>query len=199
MSKKQKKASIWFAIMALIIIPSSSLRLAFKGPILDTTLSKLGGMGHYKELVIWGTIISSFFALSVLYFISFFNLKKKRTKVFLLISCILLELTVLVPFMPSVFPFLAKLHNLFAFSGIILLMITMYFFVISLSDINKVVYKRTLTTLNVIVVLSSLILLLLGISSFFEITMVILTSIMLYTTNRLLNKTSDKSSEDTTE
>lgn len=188
MDKRQKEASKYFTIVAIILIPIVSLSLAFKGPIFDLTLSKVGARGDYSLLVLWGTLITTFFFTSIMYLMNFYKIEDKKTKIFLLIACVMIEVTVAIPYLPQTLPVLSSLHNYFAYIGIFSLLISMYFLIMTLNKVSKRVFRITILYFNIIVIVSSIVLFNWGTSSFIEILMVILSSNLLYLVNFLLNK-----------
>ena len=89
------------------------------------------------------------------------------------VGCILLLFTVLVPFCPDVLPITAGIHNFTAFTGTVLMVATVYYFVYALSKLDKRIYKKGMIALNVVVGISVILYFLKGITSAVEIILVV--------------------------
>ncbi len=179
MSKSIRMKNWVFIITGLIIIPIYSLVFIIKDDIFTFTLSIIGNIeGNRKILIMWGIHIALFFLIAIGYLITAYNITSKSTKWLLLISCIFLILTVITPLSPT--------HNIFSILGVILLLITMYIFIINLKNINQKIYKKAIIGMTSIVVVSAIVLFGLGLSGFFEILMVHSLCILLYCLNKWL-------------
>ena len=81
----------------------------------------------------------------------------------------MLILTVLLPFVPEIWPRAAEMHNFFAMLAPIVMVVTMYIFVFYLAKCDRSVYKRALWSLNTMVLISAVLMFLTGSSGLLEV------------------------------
>jgi hypothetical protein len=128
-----------------------------------------GMMGRYNGLVLWGVISGLFYLGFTLYLFMLTRFTDAKVRRMLFAGCAMLIGTVILPFVPEVWPRAAQLHNVLAMAAPILIILTQYFFVFYLGRCDRAVYKKALASLNAIVLVSGLLLFATGASGLLEV------------------------------
>lgn len=111
------------------VIPGATLWLACREDWLDSNLSVIGNRpGMEIWLYSWGIFVSSysFFYIRHLFFLG--RYKGLKGRIFLYTACILLAVSVLIPYDPEHFPNASVLHVVFSFSFPVLLALSLLSF-----------------------------------------------------------------------
>lgn len=161
----------YWDVFNLIFIPVFTILLAGADDLLYSNLSMIAyNQNRQVAFLIWGVLSAIFFDA---YFISLFIKVKYRRKLgfFLLeFSVLLLIFAVLTPYLPEKFPRKARMHELFAFTSPIFLLVSMICFQTFLEHVCKVIFKRGRYELIVMTISSFALLFSIGIvSSLLEI------------------------------
>lgn len=180
-NRRVRLATVIFGVFGLVIIPVYTVALASKANWLDYTLSIIGNsFGHLRSLVTWGVLSASFFLSFTIYLFRLTLYYNRRVVQLLRLSCVLLVLTVIIPFLPEDMPFWADVHNTFAMTSPILMMVVLYMFIFHLQKLDAAVYKKALTFLSIVVAISAALLFLVGISSLLEVAVSLLMCAFLF-------------------
>ncbi len=172
--KRQKRITRVAGLFALIVIPVYSILFGLNAPLFEYNFSLIGGtMGKQDSLILWGTITGFFYLFFVHFMYRLVGIHNKRAIRLVTIGCILLLLTVLVPFCPDVLPITAEIHNFTAFTGTVLMVATVYYFVYALGKLDKTIYKKGMIALNIVVGISVILYFFRGITSAVEIILVV--------------------------
>jgi hypothetical protein len=133
-------------------------------------MSYIGGyMDGYRGLVVWGVASGLFYLAFTSYLFKLTRFANKRIRRMLFAACSMLVITVLLPFVPETWPRAATLHNLFAMLAPVIMIITMYVFVFYLGKCDHRIYRKALTFLNAMVLISALLMFALGASGLLEV------------------------------
>ncbi len=177
---KMKKEKL-LVIFNLILIPFCSYLFVLKGDIYKDTLSTIGSSKENQiYLIIWGICICIFFGFCINDLMKRFAIKSKLIKVFMVISCLFLILTVCIPYLPDTKPTIANIHLICAYFGILLIIITLYVFAFIIKNSYKSIYKKIILYLNILVISCILLYFLTMSSGFLEIVIVDGMSVLLY-------------------
>ena len=176
MNKRRKKIIIVLIVLAVLIIPFTGITLAAKGPAFFLSLSRIAGDGkHFWHLFVFGNFVIIFILLSVYYLYQYYKLGNKRIMILFLIACCLLEATVLTPYIPKENIVISKIHNLFAYVSISLLVISLFGLIFTIPNFSRRVFVYTSISFVFIVIVCLTIFILTGNpSSFFELTLITL-------------------------
>lgn len=188
MDKQRKKTFIILIILGAVLIPTFGISLAMKGPAFFKSLSRIASDGrHFLHIIILGNLIILFILMSIFYLEKYHNLGSTATSISFIFSCFLLELTVLVPYMKEEFILLKNLHNFTAYLSIILLVISLFFFVMTMPRSSRSVFKTVVICLIIVIGIAGFIFEVTGNpSAFFETTLVVLACNLILITIYLL-------------
>ena len=169
-ARRLRRISLLYGAMALFVIPVYTLLYAAKAELITGNMSMVGGMmGGYNGLVLWGVISGLFYLGFTLYLFMLTRFTDPKVRRMLFAGCAMLICTVILPFVPEVWPRAAQLHNILAMAAPILIILTQYFFVFYLRRCDWAVYKKALASLNAIVLVSGLLLFATGASGLLEV------------------------------
>lgn len=199
MDKKRKK-TIWIlCFLAFVLIPVTGITIAMNGPFLHKSLSRITGDEKlFGRLIFFGNLVIIFLMLSISYLFHYHNVGNRRTRLSFIIAAILLEITVVVPYVPSEFPELAKIHNFTAFTSVILLAFTVFWLIMTMPAISRKVYEISIIGLALVLTLCASILKQAGnSSSFFELVLIISFSDLILLMMFLLYKSEDQKEKGT--
>ncbi len=176
MSKRKKEIIIILLALAILIIPFVGVSLLVKGDGFLKSLSRIAGDGeHFVHLFIFGNLIILFILVSVYYLCNFYKLGNKRTNILFIIACVLLEITVLTPYIPEKNFFISQVHNYCAYSSILLLVFTLFRLIFTIPTISRRVFVSTSIGFVTVVGICLIIFLATGRpSGFFELTLITL-------------------------
>lgn len=174
MDKKRKRLLIILLTLAILIIPFVGISLAIKGPAFLKSLSRIAGDGkHFGHLFIFGNLVILFIIISVYYLFNYYKLGNKKTNISFFVSCVLLEITVLTPYIPDENIVISKVHNYCAYVSIILLVISLFSVIFTIPNISRKVFIYTCGGFAIIVITCLSIFIITGRpSSFFELTLI---------------------------
>lgn len=174
MDKKRKRLIITLIALAILIIPFVGVSLAVKGPAFLKSLSRIAGDGkHFGHLFIFGNLVIIFILISVYYLFNYYKLGNKKTNISFFVSCVLLEITVLTPYIPEENIVISKIHNYCAYVSIVLLVISLFWVIFSIPNISRKVFIYISGGFALIVIVCLTIFLVTGSpSSFFELTLI---------------------------
>jgi hypothetical protein len=165
-----RKASWIYGILSLVIIPIYTILFATKADLLKQNMSYIGGyMDGYRGLMVWGVASGLFYLAFTSYLFKLTRFANRRIRRMLFAACSMLVITVLLPFVPETWPRAATLHNLFAMLAPVIMIITMYVFVFYLGKCDHRIYRKALTFLNAMVLISALLMFALGASGLLEV------------------------------
>lgn len=165
-----KKIKLFLGILGLVIIPIYSVMYAINGDPLLVTFSAVGGRYNKQPyLILWGILLSVFFFVSLSYLFIITRMENNKIKMSLTVGSVLLLVSVIVPFIPSMYPIISEIHNNLAYITAIFGIFVIYAFVLTLQKLDKKLYKRSLNLLNIVVLITVIIFLLVGSSSVFQI------------------------------
>ncbi len=168
--RRLKHAGLFYGILALVIIPIYTILYATRADLITQNMSYIGGyMGGYRGLVIWGVVSGVFYLAFTSYLFMLTKFTSKRVRRMLFAGCAMLIITVLLPFVPEIWPRAAQMHNFFAMLAPIVMVVTMYIFVFYLAKCDRSVYKRALWMLNTMVLISAVLMFLTGSSGLLEV------------------------------
>ena len=165
-----RRIRVSYAVMAFMIIPVYTVLYACRGDLMQENMSLIGATAQgYRGLVIWGMISGMFYLGFTLYLFMLTRFDNIRVRRMLCAGCGMLILTVLLPFVPEVWPKAAQLHNFFAMAAPIVMILTMYVFVFYLARHDRKVYRKALISLNTLVFFSTVLLFATGTSGLVEV------------------------------
>lgn len=168
--RRLKRAGLCYGLWALVIIPIYTILYATRADLITQNMSYIGGyMGGYRGLVIWGVVSGVFYLGFTSYLFMLTKFTNKRVRRMLFAACAMLIITVLLPFVPEIWPRAAEMHNFFAMLAPIVMVVTMYIFVFYLAKCDRSVYKRALWSLNTMVLISAVLMFLTGSSGLLEV------------------------------
>lgn len=168
--RRLKRAGLCYGLMALVIIPIYTILYATRADLITRNMSYIGGyMGGYRGLVLWGVVSGLFYLGFTSYLFMLTKFTNKRVRRMLFAACAMLIITVLLPFVPEIWPRAAEMHNFFAMLAPIVMVLTMYLFVFYLAKCDRGVYKRALWALNSMVLVSAVLMFLTGSSGLLEV------------------------------
>lgn len=163
-----------------VIIAINIGTLCFVAP-LKQNLSHLGNaLGHKYYLIVWGVSAAAYF-----YYFTRMLMKKNLYqltlgKVLLLVACIIMALSVLLPYDPTTYAELSKWHTRLAMWGTILYVAVFYHFLYDLMKKNYSLFTRVMPYYTMLVGFNCLLFTMLGVNTLMEISFTIIMSILLY-------------------
>lgn len=167
---KHKKVKIILGIFGLIIIPIFSIAYALEGDLKLMTFSQIAGRYHLRQyLVVWGLLLAIFIFLGFNYIFILTEMKNNFVRTALTMVCTMLLISVFVPFIPSMFPLIANIHNYMSYATVVFSIVFLYSFVLTLQKTDKRLYKLTMILLNIMILSMIIFYLFVGTSSLFQI------------------------------
>lgn len=144
MDRKRKRLLLIIFTLAIIIIPFVGISLALKGPAFLKSLSRIAGDGkHFAHLFLFGNFLIIFLFVSFYYLYNYYNLGNKTTTRLFIIACILLEITVLMPYIPEENKFVSTIHNYCAYFGVPLLVLSLFGVIFTIPTYSRRVFVYT--------------------------------------------------------
>lgn len=176
--------------IAYFLIPVYTIWFVQDSNWFTTNFSVLGNtIGRNEEFVLWGVIVAIYFFWCLRTIVK----RMPRPPIgsgLIPVSLILLTFALTTPYLPEQLPLKSFLHIIFAFMAAVCLMICLIMIVWQLYKLEPEVYRRYLTALAVISVISAFLLALAGIvSSALEIFFTISTVVLV---RRLLRRVMDR-------
>ena len=185
----QRKLTIVFGLFCLVIIPVYSILLGSRGDWFLHSLSAVGGeLGYFGDLVFWGVLIGTFYLFFMAYMFTLVKFENRRVKIFFSVGCITLCLAVFIPFAPKVIPVLSRIHEILSMGATLLIIVAIYFFVLSIGYKDRKIFSRAIIALNAITLVSVGIYFVVGVSSLIEVFVVVALSIFLFALSIALRK-----------
>ena len=170
-----------YRFFALILIPLYTFLFAIQDSLLLSNLSRIGNMpNNYGKFVVWGIVCSSFYNSFFAFLFSMLGYPHKGGWTLYRIACLLLLLTVLLPFIPEKYPFFSFLHNQFAMIATLVTLAATFLLTLHTKSIDPKIYQKALLMWIVDVALCFVVLLRTGISGLTETLFIITTSVHLY-------------------
>lgn len=100
------------------ILPIWSILLAVSMPLTHFNLSYIGNSLHKRfGFIGWGVLSGSYFYLSFHYFLKRLHISDRGLQLGILISCIMMPLSTIVPYLPKRYPLLSNIHLVMAIGG----------------------------------------------------------------------------------
>ena len=181
--------TIVFGLFCLVIIPIYSISLGAKGDWFLHSLSAVGGeLGYFGDLVFWGVLIGTFYLFFMGYMFTLVEFKNRRVKIFFTIGCVTLCIAVFIPFTPKVIPVLSKIHEILSMGATLIMVVAIYFFVLSIGYKDRKIFNRAIAALVAITLVTVGIYFLVGISSLIEVFFVTALGIFLFILSLALRK-----------
>lgn len=185
----QRMLTIVFGLFCLFIIPIYSISLGSKGDWFLHSLSAVGGeLGYFGDLVFWGVLIGTFYMFFMGYMFTLVEFKNRRVKICFTIGCITLCIAVFIPFTPKVIPVLSKIHEILSMGATLIMIVAIYFFVLSIGYKDRKIFNRAIWALIGITLITVEIYFLVGISSLIEVFVVSALGIFLFILSLALRK-----------
>lgn len=185
----QRMLTIVFGLFCLVIIPLYSISLGSKGDWFLHSLSAVGGeLGHFGSLVFWGVLIGTFYLFFMGYMFTLVEFKNRRVKICFAIGCVTLCIAVFIPFTPKVIPILSKIHEILSMGATLIMVVAIYFFVLSIGYKDRKIFNRAIAALVAITLVTVGIYFLVGISSLIEVFFVVALGIFLFILSLALRK-----------
>lgn len=154
MDKKRKRLLLIIFALAILVIPFVGISLALKGPAFLKSLSRIAGDGkHFGHLIILGNFLIIFLFASFYYLYNYYNLGNKKTTKMFIIACILLEITVLTPYIPEENKFVSTIHNYCAYVSIPLLVFSLFGVIFTTPHYSRRVFIFTCISFCCIVII----------------------------------------------
>lgn len=161
---KELKIRKYFLVFALIIIPLHSFGLASNASWTHYSLSYIANyLDAQGSFILWGIITGSFFFLFLLYLLKITHCDKKSIQRLNAVAYLLLLFSITTPYLPDILPFKSFLHIVFSFLSPVLMMLSIYIFIFTLMNKDRVTFRKAMIGLNMIVFISTLILFVCGI------------------------------------
>lgn len=176
---------MFLSVIAYILIPIQTIWFVQDSNWFTTNFSVLGNMiGRQEEFVLWGLIVGIYFFWCLRTIARRIGKRTLGDKLIPL-SLVLLTFALTTPYLPEQLPLKSFLHIIFAFMAAVCLLLCLFLMVWQLYKIDPTVYKRYLTALIMIAVISAFLLMLAGIVSsaleiFFTLSTVILVRRLVY-------------------
>lgn len=170
-----------FGLFSLLIVPLYTLLFASQDSLITSNISYIGNMpGNYGRLVLWGAVCTVFFYLFFTFLFSLLQYKNRHAWNIFHLACILFMLTVLLPFVPGVYPISTELHNQFAQAATLLTLVATLMLTLHIKTLDKEVYTKSirLWIINLIVCFAFLIAT--GISGLVEVLFIAATCTQLF-------------------
>lgn len=140
-----KKPMTFFGLFALLVIPLYTFVYARKGHLITSNLSHIGNLpGNRFGFVLWGVVCAIFFFSFFTFVYSLLGCESRHTWNLFRGACVLLVLTVVVPFLPEAYPFFAEMHNHFAHTATILTALATLLLTIQTKKLDKRVFTKAL-------------------------------------------------------
>lgn len=99
-------------------LPIWSILLAVSMPLTHFNLSYIGNSLHKRfGFIVWGALSGGYFYCSSRYFINRLHITDRTLTRGISISCIMMLLSTIVPYLPKRYPFLSNIHLLMAIGG----------------------------------------------------------------------------------
>lgn len=99
-------------------LPIWSILLALSMPLTHFNLSYIGNSLHKRVgFLIWGALSGGYFYIAARYLMNRLSILDRALQRGMLISCIMMLLSTVVPYLPKRFPLLSNLHLLLAIGG----------------------------------------------------------------------------------
>jgi len=193
MRKFKLKYEHSFVALSILLIPVLTIIFGTMAPPSEFTFSKIGN--HFDarlEFIIWGTVTALLFTFYILHLFklgAFFN---KRARWMVIRSGIFLILTVLIPAVDELWPFLNKLHTICGGIFALTLIISVYYLIRYLRIFNKSLYSLSFFLLMTVVGGSLVLRLIFGNSGIYELFFFISMSIVLFILEILIKKNRQK-------
>ena len=179
--KKLHKATFMYGLFALLVIPVYTLDYACNASLLKASMSMIGGeQGKLAGLIVWGVLSAVFFLSFTNYLFMLTRYRNLRVKRLMWVACGLLMAAVFIPFLPEVLPVLSKLHEIFAMTSCILIVITLFIFSYSLQKYDRRIYVRAMIYLTSAVLMSGVVIFLVGVTSLLEVLFTIAMCVFLF-------------------
>ena len=144
-----------FMKIAMFVVPIYTVLLAINASIFEYNLSIVGNYFDMRiSFVLWGIMTGTF----LLFFIKDLFKKAKYTNFAIMffanLGCVLFMASIVIPYLPDVFPFASWLHEAFAFISPFMLLASISIFVSKLVQQNPIIFKRSMILLRLIVLFS---------------------------------------------
>lgn len=134
-----RKALYLFAFL----LPLSAIALASQNSLEFINFSYIGNtMQKRFLLIIWGSFSGIYFFLSYLYLSILTKQIHKRYMIACAFACLLMLISILVPYLPKQYAILSSLHLLFAFGSTMSYLVIFYSFVYSLMLYDPIIYTK---------------------------------------------------------
>lgn len=115
--------------VTFFVVPGATLWLVRREDWLDSNLSVIGNRpGMEIWLYAWGIFVSSYSFFYIRHLFSLGGYEGLKGRIFLYTACILLAVSVLIPYDPEHFPMASLLHVIFSFSFPVLLALSLLSF-----------------------------------------------------------------------
>lgn len=172
-----------FIYMILIILINIGT-LFFVAPLKEN-LSHLGNeLGHKYYVILWGSSAAIYFYYYTLQLMKKTLYQHKLGKGLLLLACIFMALSVLLPYDPQTFFELSKWHTRIAMWGTILYAAVFFHLFYDMMKTNYSLFETYMPYYTMLVGFDTLFFVLNGVSTVVEISFVIVMSFLLYLMNK---------------
>jgi hypothetical protein len=175
--KKHKFKKNIFGIIGLAVIPLHSFLLSLKGPfdnlwerLVLVTFSQIGARyGAIEELIIWG-LLSAFYYFTIFDYLLFLSSTElPLIKLTLAFSGLSILIIVFLPFAPTMFPIASETHNTLSYVAGVAIVLTLLIFVFSFWNRDRKLFYKSFFILLVGVAVLLAMMMIIGVSSLFQI------------------------------
>lgn len=165
----------------LLLIVGINLGTLLFVPLFSANLSDLGNSyGHRLYLILWGCSAALYFFYYTWKLMKHHNYSFILGKITLLLTCFCMSLSVLLPYLPYQYPYLAQWHTRLAMIGTVGYLIVFFHFLFFVMKRDVHYFQIYFTKYCTIVVFDAMLFLLLGgVTTFLEISFTIAMSTLL--------------------
>lgn len=193
----ERKIHVAVLIIFTIAIPILGYTLGIKGPLFHKSLSRIAGdNGLFLHLFFLMNCVIAVLLLNLSYLKRYHNLGDITSTTGFIISCVLLEITVITPYVPHELTILAKIHNYSAYLGVGLIILVISYFLITLLKFSRKACEIvSILFLGILAICLTIIFVTGNPSCFFEVTLMTLISCLFIFTIFILYKIELKKQE----
>ncbi len=176
--------------IAFIILPLLNLYISSLSNIFHENISYIGNILGYQNLMYtWGMICSLYFYFILNAIINKMEYKNKYYIPSLTFSCLLMGLSVFIPYNPQLYPILSEIHIYCAILGTTSFILLIYHILLQLTLYNKQPFHKLMISFTSLIVFCIYIIFNFGmVNSFIEITFTSFSAILLCITQITYSK-----------
>lgn len=150
----QRKIYIILIVLFSILAPILGFTLGIYGDLFLMSVSRIAGdNGLFLHLFFLLNCVMIILLLSLTYLKKYHNLGNKISNTAFIISYVLIEISIITPYIPHELTILANIHNYCSYGGVILIVLIISYLIYLLFKSNKKIAFPHIITFIIIVVL----------------------------------------------